>query len=682
MKDSHSSFKLPDSFALSIRQFGGLSLVWCFIIFFLRIVEMTYSAFLHELAKPFFKVLGLSLLNDLYFFFQSSCVLFVMHCIFSVFSIRLAKNIYLIICLILTLLQLSLMQYFFTSLVPLSSDIFNYSLKDIQQTVGASGGVPIGGVIAIIVIEVLVYFAFRLLTAKLSFKPVFSLMIPLLSFAAFFFGINTFIKAAQFGNEYTNNLTINKSEYFTNASYKYFFDKDDGIDIYADNYLGLENLIVGSDKNIENVSYLAESAFPFLHQDNTPDVLGPFLSKSEKKPNIVVLIVEGLGRAFSGENAYLGSYTPYIDSLSAKSLYWENFLSEGGRTFAVLPSLLGSLPFAKAGFNELGPKMPDHVSLVSILRKQGYYTSFYYGGDAGFDNMSMFLKKSGIDRVNDEGTYGAGYVKMPTSPSGFSWGYGDKELFRRFFTVNEKPLNQPRLDVVLTVSTHNPFLINEQEKYLDRFEKRLDFLKFNEEEKVQSRQNKNMLASVLYMDDAVRYFIENYRKRPEFANTIFFITGDHRMPEIPMSTKIDRYHVPLIVYSPLLKRTAVFKSISTHFDVTPSILAFLNKNYGVGRPAVADWLGTGIDTTRQFRNIHSYPIMMTKAELVDYIRGGYLLNNNDLYRISDGMGLELVDEKPMQNQLKGAFEQFKQRNNRMLGGSKLIPDSVLTKFNH
>jgi phosphoglycerol transferase MdoB-like AlkP superfamily enzyme len=50
----------------------------------------------------------------------------------------------------------------------------------------------------------------------------------------------------------------------------------------------------------------------------------------------------------------------------------------------------------------------------------------------------------------------------------------------------------------------------------------------------------------------LRGFFDAYSKRSDFNNTIFLITGDHRMPEIPMSDKIDRYHVPLIVYSPML----------------------------------------------------------------------------------------------------------------------------------
>jgi hypothetical protein len=39
----------------------------------------------------------------------------------------------------------------------------------------------------------------------------------------------------------------------------------------------------------------------------------------------------------------------YLDSLIPKSLYWENFVSNG-RTFGALPSILGSLPYGEKDF--------------------------------------------------------------------------------------------------------------------------------------------------------------------------------------------------------------------------------------------------------------------------------------------------------------------------------------------
>jgi len=54
------------------------------------------------------------------------------------------------------------------------------------------------------------------------------------------------------------------------------------------------------------------------------DVLSPFFTIHKKKPNIVVLVVEGLGAEFIGDNNYSG-FTPYLDSLISKSLYWGEF---------------------------------------------------------------------------------------------------------------------------------------------------------------------------------------------------------------------------------------------------------------------------------------------------------------------------------------------------------------------
>ena len=481
------------------------------------------------------------------------------------------------------------------------------------------------------------------------------------------------------GQEYSNNLSINKTWHFLDASRDHFFPASEELDIYSNNYSG-DYSSSEADANLSKINYVDEKNFPFLQRtDSTKDVLSPYFNLAVQCPNIVLIIVEGLGRAFTNKGAYLGNFTPFIDSLSDRSLYWENFLAEGGRTFAVLPSLLGSLPFAKNGFNELGNNMPQHLSLLNLLKKNGYNTSFYYGGDSHFDNMDLFMKKNSIGVLNDEKTFPAGYTKMPAESGGFTWGYGDKELFRRYFET-KKNIQEPYLSVLLTVSTHNPFLINEQETYLNRFESRMNELGFSEDLKKQNRNYSKQFASILFTDDAVRNFINQYKQRPEFANTVFVITGDHRMPEIPMASKIDRYHVPLLIYSPLLKRTAKFSSVSTHFDITPSLLSWLGKSYNVQIPATVSWMGSGLDTTRSFRNVHAYPIMQTKTDLVDFVMGNYMLSGNDLFRINSNLSLEPENNPAKANELKAAFSRFKNKNQSFLQTRKIVPDSLLQKY--
>ncbi|HVZ24532.1 MAG TPA: LTA synthase family protein, partial [Sediminibacterium sp.] len=478
-------------------------------------------------------------------------------------------------------------------------------------------------------------------------------------------------------DEYSNNLTMNKAWYFLDKSYQHFFPHIEEPDIYSAFNSQFEGDAESSERTV-SFKYLDERQYPFLHRvDTATDVLGPFFKKDSTPPNIVILLVEGLGRAFTNQGAYLGNFTPFIDSLSGHSLYWQNFLSEGGRTFAVLPSVLGSLPFGKNGFNELGDNMPKHLSLLNILHNNGYNCAFYYGGDAKFDNMGQFFHINGIQQVNDENNFPPGYQKMPLT-NGFTWGYGDKELFRRYLSTNNP---QPYLNVVLTVSTHNPFFINEQEHYLQKFEQRMQELQMPENIREERRNYKYQFASILFLDDAVRSFIQAYRQRPDFQNTVFIITGDHRMPEIPMTTKIDRYHVPLIIYSPRLNRTARFSAISTHFDITPSLLNWLHHDTHIAIPAAASWMGSGLDTARRFRNIHAYPLMQTKTEIADFVMGDYLLNNGTLFQISPDMDLISQNDPEKSALLQAAFSQFMNRNNLFIKNpASILPDSLLRKY--
>ena len=667
--------KVVSFISSSFKYYLGHASVLLLLMFFARFFEIGYDYSQHGAPAFLGKVILFGMAKDLALFLKIAMAGFGLFSLFYLIHKKLAHVTFIVIALILLLVQVSLSQYFVRTLVPLGADLWAYSMADIKQTVGASGGIQVSMILVFIALISLAIAAFVFLPKRIKIRGVFAFALFIVFAIA---ASSDYLSATDNwlpGQEYSNNLSINKSDYFFGRSYRHFFPASAETDIYTDNGNSAED---DTNTTIKSFEYSDEKNYPFLHSvDTAVDVLSPFFTKNTTPPNIVILLVEGLGRAFTNEGAYLGNFTPFIDSLSQKSLYWENFLSEGGRTFAVLPSLLSSLPFAKNGFNELGDAMPKHLSLLNILKKNGYNTSFYYGGDAHFDNMDLFMQKNNTNVINDQKTFPAGYTKMPVN-NGFTWGYGDKELFRRFL---ETPTSQPYLDVALTVSTHNPFLINEQEKYLQRFETRMTEIGLSEGVKTQRRNYKYQFASILFTDDAVKNFINRYKQRPDFNNTVFLITGDHRMPEIPMSSKIDRYHVPLIVYSPLLKRTAKFSSISTHFDITPSLLAWLKNSYGLQSPASASWMGSGLDTARQFRNIHSYPIMQTKNDLIDFISGNFLLNGEDLFRINPNMDLTIEQDAGKTSQMKAGFNRFLAKNKQFISNpASIVPDSLLVRY--
>jgi len=629
----------------------------------------------HSVEGHTWVLLGECLLNTVIGWLDIGTILLLLYLAAFTFSATVSRWLLRCLLLLLLLVQLALTGYFSATSVPLGADIYGYSWHDIRETVRSAGGLPLLPVLAaamlLAIAGVWLHFTPRLTPpvkrpaivrfAALWCVPGMTLLFT--GWPGFSYG----------GSEFTRNLVVDKTTYFTRESWQYWHRQAPETDIYADNYAGGDRA-----PGLRQRHYIAGNDYPFLTRDTTADVLSPFFRRDNRPPNIVILLVEGLGRAFTNEEAYLGNFTPFLDSLAHEGLYWDNFLSAGGRTFAVLPSVLGSLPYAENGFLALGDAMPPVPTLNGILHANGYQTSFYYGGDAGFDNMATFLHREGIDVLRDVASFPAGYTRLPAD-NGFSWGYSDGELFR-WWLQSAPAQGAPQLSVLLTLSTHSPFHLNQPEVWHERFEKRMDELGFDETQKQEHRLSGDQYATILYTDDALRNFMAAYARRPDFAHTVFLITGDHRMPEIPMRDKIDRFHVPLIIYSPLLQRKAVFHPVSSHLDITPTLLAWLHHAYGLAIPAVNAWVGDALDTAAGFRNIHQYPLMQTKTDLVDFVSGEDHLNGTTVFRLHPDLSEEPVENDSLRAGLQEDMDAYRERNARWLKTRRLWPDSVLRRF--
>ena len=662
----------------SASQFTGLALIFLIFLFLLSALEVGLGIVNHTVKNDFLELFLWSSLEDLKLFITWFFPVYLIFTIFYLLIPRIAKTIFIIFSFFFFFMHLVLIFYFNKTLLMLGSDLFGYSMDEIIQTVGASGTFNLAPSLIFIFLNVGLVSAFIYLIKKLDFGIILPAFLVLLSLGFFLSDASEKLNAATLTSDFETNLIKNKSRHFFSETYAYLNPELYETDIYAESYLGE---FFSEYANAEPIEYLNDPEYPFLHKELKRDVLSPFFNIQENAPNIVIIIVEGLGRAFTNRGAYLGNFTPYLDSLSTKSLYWPNFLSNGGRTFTVLPSLLGSLPFSKNGYMEMEENMPDQISLLNILKKNGYTTSFYYGGNSEFDNMNQYLRKNSIDRINDENDFPSSYKKMPASASGFTWGYGDKELFRYYLNrKSSEDDRKPGLDVLLTISMHSPFLIDETEKYTQKFEDRMAEFGFSEEKKRDYRNYTKQYTSILFTDDAIKNFIESYKKRDDFENTIFIITGDHRIPEIPMASKIDRYHVPLIIYSPMINRPAEFESVSSHFDIAPSLISFLEKNYDVKTPEVNSFIGRGLDTTRSFQNIHQIPLMQTKTDLIDFVMGEYHLNGNDLYHLTREFKEEVVNDPTKTEELKNNFNQFRRKNSKIVNGKKILPDSIVKNY--
>ncbi len=562
---------------------------------------------------------------------------------------RAGRIVYRLVISVIAIASALLSAYFATALIPLGDDLFGYSISESIEAAKSSGGfglLPIGLLVgAGVVAWLLTAWTLRLRTSvrfdRITVGGAFLIAagVPIL-----------LPDAETFASDEHYFLALSKPLFFVESTVSYFTDRSSTDFKFA--------------------------GYPLLHVSTREDVLGPFLNRAPSPPNIVVLIVEGLGSDFVGNGAQYGGFTPYLDSLTTRSLYWENFLSDQGRTFGVFPSLLASLPPARGGFMSLGANTPMHESLVSLLGKDGYETNFFTGTHAHFDMIDTFLDRQGIGRIVDQAAFPPSYKEGFTNSGGFTWGYPDDALFRRSLEVIGPATQNPRLDIYLTISSHEPFQAPGIEQLRTRFDQRLSGMRIDDRKREVYKSYRDVFSTFIYVDDAIRGFFDAYSRRADFARTIFVITGDHRIIPVPEESRISRYHVPLVIYSPLLKQARIFPAVSSHLDVTPSLVELLRNQYGLTLPDTVAWIGTGLDTSTKFRSAKSIPLMRTKSEVRDFMSGDGMLARGSAYEVDPGLVLRREKDKSRREVLKARADSILAMYAYTVRQRKILPPSA------
>jgi len=428
--------------------------------------------------------------------------------------------------------------------------------------------------------------------------------------------------------------------------------------------------------------HFTSSEYPLLRENTQQDVLGSFFNLDKATPpNIVIIVVEGLSKDFSGANAYAGSFTPFLDHLSTKSLVWDHFLSTAPGTFAAHPAISGSLPYGKRGFSVINV-MPNHLSLIKILRANGYHSKFLIGFNPDFDNMGGYMRLQGTDMILTH--YGPRYKMMGVGEEGWSMGYPDDALFNRSFEVMDSVKKTPYLNIYHTGTTHMPYLFAQQNEYGKLFDQKMKSIPNSKSIKKTLKECKQVLVTYMFADDCLKNFFNRYEKRADYKNTIFFIMGDHHIGSFPSTNGLDDYHVPFIVYSPMLKAPKKFYSISTHNNIAPTITNLILNNYPnlKTRPSQVHWLTDVIDTAVNFRNIHSMPFMEWSREITDYIYKGYYLSGKQLYQIKADLAIQKVRNDSVKTHMTKLINNFKLINDYVTSDDKIYPkeQSIDTAF--
>jgi phosphoglycerol transferase MdoB-like AlkP superfamily enzyme len=251
---------------------------------------------------------------------------------------------------------------------------------------------------------------------------------------------------------------------------------------------------------------------------------------NRERPNIVVLLMESwTGDIIESLGAEPG-ITPEFAKLEKEGLLFTRFYSTGNRSHEGTASVLGGLPaLPYTTFTANPVKFEKLPSVVRLLNREGYHSSFYYGGQLDYGNMRAFLLHNQFEVIVEERDI------KPSVPRG-RLGVHDEFLYQRQIE-DLKSLQEPFFSVIFTLSSHSP--------YDFPMEPVIDW----------GGTNNQFLNSAYYADKCLGEYFEIARKQPWFDNTLFILVADHGHA----STHNYRYesyefhHVPLFFYGNALK---------------------------------------------------------------------------------------------------------------------------------
>ncbi|MGN6519595.1 MAG: LTA synthase family protein [Dokdonella sp.] len=277
----------------------------------------------------------------------------------------------------------------------------------------------------------------------------------------------------------------------------------------------------------------------------------------EQHLNVILVSVESLSADYLGAFGGSKHLTPNLDALAAKSLLFTRLYASGTRTVRGLEALSLSVPPTPGQSIVKRPDNENLFSLGSVFDEKGYDSMFVYGGYGYFDNMNYFFSHNGY-RTVDRSDIPSDQVHAANI-----WGVADEDLFTLALREADHAAaaNRPFFEHVMTTSNHPPFTYPVG---------RIDL----------PSGKAGRAGAVKYTDWALGDFLARAAGKPWFDDTVFVITADHCSSSWGRSAiPMNRYHIPLLIYSPKHIAPARVDRLMAQIDIPPTLLGLLDFSY-------------------------------------------------------------------------------------------------------
>ncbi len=271
--------------------------------------------------------------------------------------------------------------------------------------------------------------------------------------------------------------------------------------------------------------------------------------------NVIVVCLESFSKYIMEESGHVKGVVPNLERFSREGLYFTDFYANSFRTDRAIVSVFSGLPAQPTMSVMDQPRISNSLpSMARTLKRSGYDTHFYYGGDSDYSNMRSYLIGTGFGKVTDQHDFDR---RLSTG----KWGVADGPLFDRVLAeikAETKSGNAKFYKGIMTGSSHEPFDVPNYKK-LDN----------------------QALNAFSYTDSCLGKFIDGLKKLPCWKNTIVVIVPDHlgAYPDGADNTKKWRYELPLIMLGGPITAPQKVSTCGSQIDICATVLGMLGKEH-------------------------------------------------------------------------------------------------------
>ena len=277
----------------------------------------------------------------------------------------------------------------------------------------------------------------------------------------------------------------------------------------------------------------------------TESIIGDTLLNTQR-PNVVVILLESCGEIFQ-------EVMPNFNQLKREGIWFSNCYGNSFRTDRGTVCALSGYPsFPTTSVMKIPKKAGTLPSIAKTLQKEGYATSYLYGGDINFTNMRSYLIATGWEKLHWKADYTSEEQRSA------EWGVRDDITFKTLFDqICASDTTGHFLMGYSTLSSHEPWDVPIQ-KYDDK--------------------EKNAFS---YLDDCIGKFVSQLKTTPYWRDLLIVMIPDHGVNYKDIDeTRQVRNHIPMLWVGGAVKAPKEIKTICNQTDLPATLLGQMGFPHG------------------------------------------------------------------------------------------------------